>query len=58
MDEGLPAKRMRCLKCKHEWKSPSGSATCHRCQHKYVEWLNHDEWQAAYADWPHRSELA
>lgn len=50
MDPDFPDKTMRCLRCKHEWKSPTGATTCVKCPGMYVEWLNHQGWQKAFSE--------
>ena len=48
MDPDFPNKRMACEKCKHEWLSQSGSASCPRCGHLYVQWKNYAGWKSAF----------
>ena len=38
-------KKLRCERCRHEWRSHSASTRCRKCGHEYVCWLNFDEWQ-------------
>lgn len=45
-DPDFPDKRMRCLRCKFEWVSPTGATSCRKCPHQYVVWVNHLSWQA------------
>lgn len=50
MDPDFPDKRMRCLRCKHEWKSQIAATTCTKCRAMYVEWLNHVSWQQTFSE--------
>lgn len=47
-DLDFPDKRMRCMRCKFEWKSETGATSCRKCPHQYVEWVNHLSWQANF----------
>lgn len=43
-------KKMRCERCRHEWRSHSASTRCRKCGHEYVRWQNFDEWQELLGD--------
>lgn len=47
MNEELVA-HLRCRKCKHEWRTEPGPASCQKCGHEYVDWVNYDDWAAEH----------